>query len=468
MTELPPSATVLLLLYSGVVFINVILFGILYFKKRTHYHRAFLFVWLSTLTMLFMQGVLPQSQIGIISGFSFCYLISISLAHCLSLLTGMKCGWPNFFIGIGIGYGLSLVFHFLGMGFTLVALPTTLGVVLPLTCMSVQTIRHKWKELTFSGKGLTLSCIILVLHALDFPFLRDKPEFVVTGFTIAIFVVFSLSIFSLSTMEEILAKQDARIKSELDLARAIQQNILPKSLYLPGYEIECYMKSADEVGGDYYDVYLNASHSWLLIGDVVGHGLSSGLIMFMVQSIIKSVLKTNEAISPKELNFLANQILSDNLKRLNGDKFLTMSIASIRFNPQSRQFVVNGSHENMYIYRNQKHEVEVIPIHDFPFGLGYPVGFDYPEINLSEIRENTFELEPNDLLFVGTDGVINASKEGDYMKGIFGEDRLKEFILRHGKAPLPLFKHSLLSHLDAFTQSVYYDDMSFLMLRPLG
>ena len=80
------------------------------------------------------------------------------------------------------------------------------------------------------------------------------------------------------------------------------------------------MHSADEVGGDYYTM---GEMSWVLVGDVTGHGLASGLVMFMVQSIITSILQTRPNLSPAELNALANQILYQNLERLDEQRPMT-------------------------------------------------------------------------------------------------------------------------------------------------
>jgi len=48
---------------------------------------------------------------------------------------------------------------------------------------------------------------------------------------------------------------------------------------IEGLEISGFMEPADEVCGDYYDVFLQNCRVKISIGDVTGHGLQSGVLM---------------------------------------------------------------------------------------------------------------------------------------------------------------------------------------------
>ncbi|MBW3586589.1 MAG: HAMP domain-containing protein, partial [Cyanobacteria bacterium 0813] len=77
------------------------------------------------------------------------------------------------------------------------------------------------------------------------------------------------------TLNEKLKVDNLRLGAELNVARQIQQMILPnpEELEIDGLDIAAYMESADEVGGDYYDVLQIDGVVTLAIGDVTGHGL---------------------------------------------------------------------------------------------------------------------------------------------------------------------------------------------------
>ena len=59
-------------------------------------------------------------------------------------------------------------------------------------------------------------------------------------------------------------------------------------------DIAAYMKAADEVGGDYYDVLNTDGVVTLGIGDVTGHGLESGILMLMAQTAIRTLKEIRE------------------------------------------------------------------------------------------------------------------------------------------------------------------------------
>ena len=80
----------------------------------------------------------------------------------------------------------------------------------------------------------------------------------------------------------------ASLEREMALARRIQTSLLPAASndIHPELEIAAAMLPAKQVGGDFYDWVSDRSGSlWISIGDVSGHGLTSGLIMMMAQTI---------------------------------------------------------------------------------------------------------------------------------------------------------------------------------------
>lgn len=251
--------------------------------------------------------------------------------------------------------------------------------------------------------------------------------------------------------------KQARVAAEMGVAQKIQTEILPKNPTVTGLSLSCYMQPADEVGGDYYDVIRHKDMSWIVLGDVTGHGVGSGLTMFMVQSIMTTLIQTQDITSPAQLNFLANQILSKNLERL--DEQLPMTIVTL-CTKDGRHFTVSGSHDNIYIYRAKSKEVEAISVENFPLGIGLS-----GELDREMFGENQFELEEDDILFVGTDGVTEAPEQGDITKGQFSEERLMTLIKDNGEKDLGEIKASLLDRLDSFTLGNYADDVTFILAK---
>jgi len=94
-----------------------------------------------------------------------------------------------------------------------------------------------------------------------------------------------------TAMNEQLQIENLRMGAELNVARRIQQMILPspQELEIEGLDIAGYMAPADEVGGDYYDVLYTDDIVTISIGDVTGHGLESGLLMLMTQTAVRTL-----------------------------------------------------------------------------------------------------------------------------------------------------------------------------------
>src|SRR5207247_7256687 len=110
------------------------------------------------------------------------------------------------------------------------------------------------------------------------------------------------------------------------LARSIQTSVLPRSCELPGYDISAIMMPAEEVVGDFYEFRRTNGGAWLGIGDVTGHGVTSGLIMMMAQSMFTLLCEQKDGnVTPSQFVALLNGAMFYNLRsRLDQDKFMTM------------------------------------------------------------------------------------------------------------------------------------------------
>ncbi len=82
--------------------------------------------------------------------------------------------------------------------------------------------------------------------------------------------------------------ESERRKKELEIARELQLNLLPKGP--PGFaglDIDGYSNPASEVGGDYFDyLTLQNGNPAVVVGDVAGHGMPAGMLMAVAKSAI--------------------------------------------------------------------------------------------------------------------------------------------------------------------------------------
>lgn len=454
----------LLGLYAGLVLMNTLISSFMYWNSRQALHRDLLAIWACMMLAFVAQGatgaLFPDHHLVIVLGFSTLWFANLGFARLITRILDMQMPWRASGVAFLVGLVGAITAFAAGAHFTLVALPVAVGISYPTFVSASLALRYRWHDLSITGRALMFACFAISLHQLDYPFLRHIEEYTAMGFTIAILVVFALSIFAPAVILEIVTSHTARVSAEMEVAHRIQMKVLPTDPHIPGLELTGYMKPAEEVGGDYYDVYTLGDHSWILLGDVTGHGLSSGLVMLMAQSIMASILHTRQEISPAELNFLANKVLHQNLRRL--DELRSMTIVALCRVGDEQRFTYSGNHDHVYIYRAASGEVESIDVTGVPHDLGF-----MSEFPLSEFTQSTFTLEEGDLVFITTDGVTEAARHGLYRDGMFDSERVVQLLKQVADRPLPDIKSRILEELDRFTDGIYHDDVTFLLARPL-
>ncbi len=448
----------LLGLYVGLMLCNGTLSLALWWRNKNPLYRALLLVWAAGAVGFGAQAALVQTPYLVALGFATVFPTNLALAHLVSLTTGVALPRKRLIAILFVALGASTGIAFLGGEFTAIALPIVIAVALPSLLTGLRVVRSNWQATRISTKALVITAVAFSLHNLDFAFLRHRSEFTALGFTVAIVIVFALSLTSLAAALELVTEREARAALEIDTARRIQTKILPRDSELPGLEVVTYLKPAESVGGDYLDLYTFGSDCWLLVGDVTGHGLGAGLVMLMAQSTLSSILQTRPDVSPAELNWLANRVLCRNLARLEEARHMT--VVALRRQSGNR-FTISGCHDDVLIIRASG-AIERREVTHLPMGLGF-----VDELRAEEIGEDTFVLEENDLMFVGTDGVTEAARGGDARRGFLGDD-LADLLARHAREPLARVKQALLDGLEDFTGGVYHDDVAFLLVRARG
>ena len=258
----------------------------------------------------------------------------------------------------------------------------------------------------------------------------------------------------ISTLNEKLRSENVRLGAELDVARQIQMMVLHKDRELstiPTMEIAAYMRPADEVGGDYYDVLRDGPKLKIGIGDVTGHGLESGVLMLMVQSVARALQETGEE-DPLQFLDRLNRAIFKNLERTNSDKHLSLAFLDY----ENEKLTLSGQHEEVVVVRASG-GVERIDTLD----LGFPIGLEQDISPFVATRNIPFS--SGDVVVLHTDGVTEA--EGG--KGeLFGLERLVESTRQRHGASAQKIKDGIVEDLMAHigTQKIH-DDITLVVMR---
>ena len=251
-----------------------------------------------------------------------------------------------------------------------------------------------------------------------------------------------------------LKAENLRMTAELDVLQRMQQLILPKNEELaavPDLEIAGYMKPADEVGGDYYDVLSHDGVVTIGIGDVTGHGLESGLLMVMTQTAVRTLKEIRE-VDPIVFLDTLNRTIYKNIKRMKTHKNLTLAI----LNYADGIFSLSGQHEEAIVIR-QGGTIERIDTID----LGFPIGLDR---TIAEyINPTTIELDSGEILALYTDGIT----ESQNMAGEFyGLDRLCSLIGQNWQKPAETIKQTVIDDVrNHIGNQKVYDDITLVILK---
>ena len=208
---------------------------------------------------------------------------------------------------------------------------------------------------------------------------------------------------------ELITGEKEAIKAELNVARTIQQDMLPKNFnkinLRKDINISAINIPEDEVGGDFYNYILVNNKLYLIIADVSGSGIPAALFMARANYLINSAIKLSN--SPKVILSYVNSELA---KKNEENYFVTISIYYIDLNTR-KVISANAGHENPIIIKKNNEVVMLTEKKNAP--IATKEGLIY--------EENEFSLEEGDALFLYTDGVVEAINDKEEL---YGEERL--------------------------------------------
>ncbi len=244
-----------------------------------------------------------------------------------------------------------------------------------------------------------------------------------------------------------------RFERELEIARQIQENILPKK-YPQSDNFEFYgmYQSAREVGGDYYDfIDIDRDRQAFLVADVSGKSLPGMLVMLMTRDIIRNLISREH--EPSRLLSRVNEELLHNIKR---GTFVTMFFGVLDKNTGLFNFASAG-HNQLLIVDSGLGTVDKIKTPGFPLGMVPSDQFR------KRIETGRAILKPNDWLVQYTDG-INEAQNTEHVE--FGMDKFIKLLeaYRH-ETPQKLVEKVLSEHRRFTGDLPQFDDITLLVMK---
>jgi serine phosphatase RsbU (regulator of sigma subunit) len=199
---------------------------------------------------------------------------------------------------------------------------------------------------------------------------------------------------------QLIQAENDRKSKELEEARELQISMLPKELpQFPGLEIAVYMKTATEVGGDYYDFSTKEDGSLnICLGDATGHGMKAGTLVSMIKSLF-----TANSIRLSITEFFNSSNVA--LKKMSLEKMM-MAFGMLNI-MEYRVQITNAGIPPFLIYRKADKKVEEVKINGLPLGA----------MIKSSYNVYSDDLSAGDTLLIFSDGMPELQNTNKEMYG---------------------------------------------------
>jgi serine phosphatase RsbU (regulator of sigma subunit) len=252
------------------------------------------------------------------------------------------------------------------------------------------------------------------------------------------------------------AREQVRMRDELRYARELQLSMLPESApKLEWADISSASIPASEVGGDYYDYFVERSADTervaLVCVDVAGHGMSSGLVLAALRSGF-TLLRDSLHDPAFVLRRLHTLVAETSRRRM----LATVSVALL--DRSARRVTIASAGNPPVILRRTGIDgapptVETIDLFAPPLGVRLPV----------DIPQREVDVERGDVLVLHSDGIYETRNARDE---VYGLERISRMVAEQGGGTAEWLRDSLLADLAAFRGSVEQgDDVTVVVCR---
>ncbi|MBA4251890.1 MAG: hypothetical protein C0425_03770 [Chlorobiaceae bacterium] len=253
---------------------------------------------------------------------------------------------------------------------------------------------------------------------------------------------------NLNTFNKALKSRDELIlvRKELEEARALQLSMLPNTIpVLSKIDFALHLKTASEVGGDYYDFSIKDDGSLnLAVGDATGHGMRAGIMVAIMKTIFVSDSSKLDLI-----DFF--DVANKTIKILNLGRVM-MAFMMLNIKDNRLQFI-NAGMPPIFVYKNSNKNIIEYQNHNMPLGAMLDSNFSLKEL----------EVNSGDVILIISDGLpelINSQKE------FFGYERVQsEFLNVVEKTPEEIIEHLKKSASTWANGKEPEDDITFVVIK---
>ncbi|HEY0376851.1 MAG TPA: PP2C family protein-serine/threonine phosphatase [Pyrinomonadaceae bacterium] len=274
---------------------------------------------------------------------------------------------------------------------------------------------------------------------------------ILAGGIVAAFVAGQIRVHVLAALREAgLQSELERVRHDLDIARSIQQGLLPASPpLLDDFEVAGWNQPADQTGGDYFDWQaLPDGRVAISLADATGHGIGPALVSASCRAYARASFLSGNGHDGvlEQLNRLLAEDLSAN-------RFVTFAV--IFLDPDSSHLeVLSAGHGPILWYRRETGRIENLEAQGIPLGMFAGIRYG---------RATEGQLAAGDFLALVTDGFYEwENPEGEE----FGQARLEDVVRESRDLPAEEVIARLRSAVSDFCKGTEQkDDLTAVILR---
>ncbi len=238
-----------------------------------------------------------------------------------------------------------------------------------------------------------------------------------------------------------------RLERELELAREVQQALLPRTFPLvPGFEFAAKSETARRVGGDFYDVFqIDDAHFGMVIADVSDKGMPAALFMALTRSLLFA--EAQRDLSPRQVLANVHRLL---LALGEQDMFVTVFYGVVDTTERTLTYARAGHEKPLLLRDGSLRELS---------GKGTVLGSLDP--NAFSLSEESVQLRRGDRIVLYTDGVTDALAPDEQP---FGKERFEQLIRANADlSPADLCAATFAAVADYQGNAEQFDDMALLV-----
>lgn len=242
------------------------------------------------------------------------------------------------------------------------------------------------------------------------------------------------------------AVDQIRMRDELQYARELQMSMIPETApQLEWLDLAGISVPATEVGGDYFDYFIDGPRVAIVSADVAGHGLSSGLVLASLRSGF-TLLRASLSDPSSVLTRLHDLVAYTTRRRI------LATAAVVLIDRDAKRATIASAGHPPILLRSNGH-VRAIEIFAPPLGVRLP----------TRIPQVQFDVQSGDVFVLHTDGIYEAQNAREES---YGMDRLMTVVRSHQDASASSMRDAIVADVEKFRAGArQLDDITVVVAR---